>query len=197
MIIGMNHAVLYVRDARRHQALLRRRARVRDRHRRPDGQFVFMRAPRVGEPSRHRLLHDRRRSAAPSPAGRSTVGMYHIAWEVADARRARDDAANGSPPPVRCVGASDHGANKSLYAHDPDGLEFEVMWLVPSRQVGRRGARSDRATARPRRRLARFGGERVRERPDDGRITGSTSSTATSSTTPRSPRPTATASGAA
>jgi catechol-2,3-dioxygenase len=29
------------------------------------------------------------------------------------------------------VGASDHGANKSLYARDPDGLEFEVMWLVP------------------------------------------------------------------
>ena len=29
------------------------------------------------------------------------------------------------------VGAGDHGANKSLYAKDPDGLEFEVMWLVP------------------------------------------------------------------
>ena len=21
--------------------------------------------------------------------------------------------------------------NKSLYAHDPDGIEFEVMWLTP------------------------------------------------------------------
>ena len=29
------------------------------------------------------------------------------------------------------VGASDHGANKSLYAKDPDGIEFEVMWEVP------------------------------------------------------------------
>jgi catechol-2,3-dioxygenase len=29
------------------------------------------------------------------------------------------------------VGASDHGPNKSIYAKDPDGLEFEVMWLVP------------------------------------------------------------------
>ena len=29
------------------------------------------------------------------------------------------------------IGMSDHGVNKSLYARDPDGLEFEVMWLVP------------------------------------------------------------------
>jgi catechol-2,3-dioxygenase len=29
------------------------------------------------------------------------------------------------------VGASDHGVNKSLYAVDPDGLEFEVTWVVP------------------------------------------------------------------
>ena len=40
--------------------------------------------------------------------------------------------------PVRCccergalVGQSDHGATKSLYADDPDGNEFEVMWAVP------------------------------------------------------------------
>ena len=26
--------------------------------------------------------------------------------------------------------------NKSLYAVDPDGLEFEVMWLVPSEYWG-------------------------------------------------------------
>jgi catechol-2,3-dioxygenase len=29
------------------------------------------------------------------------------------------------------VGTSDHGVNKSLYAVDPDGLEFEVTWVVP------------------------------------------------------------------
>ena len=28
-------------------------------------------------------------------------------------------------------GSSDHGPNKSLYARDPDGNEFEVMWLTP------------------------------------------------------------------
>jgi len=34
------------------------------------------------------------------------------------------------------VGASDHGVNKSLYAVDPDGLEFEVMWLTPEKFWG-------------------------------------------------------------
>jgi hypothetical protein len=27
---------------------------------------------------------------------------------------------------------SDHGTTKSLYGKDPDGLEFEVVWLVPA-----------------------------------------------------------------
>jgi catechol-2,3-dioxygenase len=30
------------------------------------------------------------------------------------------------------VGASNHGTTKSLYARDPDGLEFEVVWLIPA-----------------------------------------------------------------
>ena len=34
------------------------------------------------------------------------------------------------------VGASDHGVSKSLYAHDPDGNEFEIMWDVPREDWG-------------------------------------------------------------
>jgi hypothetical protein len=33
------------------------------------------------------------------------------------------------------VGATDHSATKSLYARDPDGLEFEVAWIVPAALV--------------------------------------------------------------
>ncbi|MBV8933443.1 MAG: VOC family protein, partial [Kutzneria sp.] len=33
------------------------------------------------------------------------------------------------------VGASDHTTTKALYAKDPDGLEFEVSWLVPLDKV--------------------------------------------------------------
>ena len=37
------------------------------------------------------------------------------------------------------VGSSDHGVSLSLYAKDPDGLEFEVFWTVPGgRSVGTR-----------------------------------------------------------
>ena len=34
------------------------------------------------------------------------------------------------------VGASDHGGNLSIYSRDPDGLEFEIMWLVPRSEWG-------------------------------------------------------------
>jgi catechol-2,3-dioxygenase len=34
------------------------------------------------------------------------------------------------------VGASDHGATKSLYGKDPDGIEFEILWRVPREDWG-------------------------------------------------------------
>jgi len=56
--------------------------------------------------------------------------MYHAAWEVGeitDLVRARERLlAVGA-----LVGSSDHGASLSLYAKDPDGLEFELFWTVP------------------------------------------------------------------
>jgi catechol-2,3-dioxygenase len=69
-------------------------------------------------------------SAGPSEAGSRTVGLYHLAWEVqtlADlAEIARELTAADA-----LVGASDHGSTKSLYGKDPDGLEFEIVWLIP------------------------------------------------------------------
>ncbi len=128
-IRGMNHAVLYVRDARRTEAFYRDVLGFRPVIEDAGGAFVFMRAP---ESANH---HDIAfftigSGAAPSQAGSQTVGLYHIAWEVGSldelaTMRARLEAAGA------LVGASDHGPNKSLYAKDPDGLEFEVMWLVP------------------------------------------------------------------
>ena len=34
------------------------------------------------------------------------------------------------------TGESSHGATKSIYAHDPDGNEFEVMWMLPREAWG-------------------------------------------------------------
>ena len=130
----MNHAVLYVRDARRQQQfytdVLGFSTVVDD----PDGAFVFMRGP--DSDNHHDIaFFTIGAGAGASDAGSRTVGMYHIAWEVgsldelAAARQRLQDAG-------ALVGASDHGANKSLYAKDPDGLEFEVMWLVPAEYWG-------------------------------------------------------------
>jgi len=139
----MNHAVLYVRDASRHQqfyAEVLGFTTVID----GPGPFVFMRAPK-SENHHDIAFFSIGNDAGPSEAGQRTVGMYHLAWEVAtldelEAMRDRLDAAGA------LIGASDHGANKSLYAKDPDGLEFEVMWLVPAEYWG---DEADKAIVRP------------------------------------------------
>ena len=134
MITGMNHAVLYVRDARRHQQFYETVLGFSTVVEHPDGAFVFLRAP--ASPNHHDLAcFTIGEGAAPSTAGREQVGLYHLAWEVPtladldDYRRRLGEAG-------ALVGASDHGANKSLYAQDPDGIEFEVMWLVPADEWG-------------------------------------------------------------
>jgi catechol-2,3-dioxygenase len=56
--------------------------------------------------------------------------MYHAAWEVddlTDLARARHRLTEAGA----LVGASNHGMSLSLYAKDPDGLEFEIFWTVP------------------------------------------------------------------
>lgn len=129
MITGMNHAVLYVRDARRQQMFYEEVLGFETIVAHPEGIYVFLRAP--GSTNHHDLAcFSIGSGAGPTTAGRDQVGLYHLAWEVptlADLatleRRLRDAGA--------LKGSSDHGVNKSLYAMDPDGIEFEVMWLTP------------------------------------------------------------------
>jgi catechol-2,3-dioxygenase len=131
-ITGMNHAVLYVRDARRHadwyQQVLGFKPVVLD----PGGRYAFMRAP-LSE-NHHDIAFFSIGAAASGPV-RDAVGLYHLAWEVPTLADL-DDAKRRLEAEGALVGASDHGVNKSLYARDPDGLEFEVMWLVPPDRWG-------------------------------------------------------------
>ena len=73
-------------------------------------------------------------TAGDSTAGRSSVGLYHLAWEVGTLGDLLEvgQALQGAGA---LVGASDHGTTKSLYAKDPDGLEFEVCWVVPAEHL--------------------------------------------------------------
>jgi len=127
-VVRLNHAVLYVRDVERTTRFYIDLLGFGIRHQVP-GKAVFLYAP--GSINDHDLgVFAVGSSAKDSTAGSSTVGLYHLAWEVDTleelARLAvvlRDAGA--------LVGASDHGASKSLYAKDPDGLEFEIAWMVP------------------------------------------------------------------
>lgn len=130
----MNHAVLYVREARRTQAFYTDVLGFVPVIEHAAGAYVFMRAP--ASDNHHDIaFFTIGAEAGATQAGKSTVGMYHIAWEVPtlhelETMRERLAAAGA------LVGMSDHGTNKSLYAKDPDGLEFEVMWLVPAAHWG-------------------------------------------------------------
>ena len=125
----LNHAVLYVRDVERSVAFYTEALGFRVITG-ITGRAAFLQA--ADSTNDHDLglfaIGDR---AGDSTAGRSTVGLYHLAWEVdtlAELRRIRDVLTERGS----LVGASDHGSTKALYAKDPDGIEFEVSWLVPA-----------------------------------------------------------------
>lgn len=125
----MNHAVLYVRDIARTVAFYRE---VLDFEVKLEisGQAAFLQAP--ASHNDHDLgLFQVGPNAGPSGAGRTTVGLYHLAWEV-DTLDELERLAQRLREAGALAGASDHGTTKALYAHDPDGLEFEVCWLVPA-----------------------------------------------------------------
>lgn len=80
-ISGMNHLVLHVRDARVHEAFYRDHLDFSTVSDDPVGRFVFMRAP-VSDNHHDIAFFTVGAGAGPSAAGRGTVGMCHVAWEV-------------------------------------------------------------------------------------------------------------------
>jgi catechol-2,3-dioxygenase len=127
----LNHAVLFVRDVERSVTFYRDvlgfapiegMAGLRG--------AAFLRAP--SSTNDHDLgLFEIGAQAAPSGAGRTSVGLYHLAWEV-DTLRDLEELATRLAQAGALVGSSDHSTTKSLYGQDPDGLEFEIAWIVPA-----------------------------------------------------------------
>jgi catechol-2,3-dioxygenase len=127
-VTHLNHAGLYVRDGEVSVAFYRDALGFKVVNEMPGAAFLQAAA----STNDHDLgLFQIGAQAAASGAGRSTVGLYHLAWEVdtlAELARLADElSARGA-----LVGASDHSTTKSLYGHDPDGIEFEVAWVVPA-----------------------------------------------------------------
>ncbi|MCC6435259.1 MAG: VOC family protein [Acidimicrobiales bacterium] len=122
----LNHAVLFVVDAERAKRFYCDVLGFDVAHEIPQ-RAVFLRAR--GSSNDHDLgLFALGDQAAPRDP--RAVGLYHLAWQVDTIdelavieRRLREVGS--------LVGASDHGVSRALYALDPDGNEFEVMWATP------------------------------------------------------------------
>jgi len=124
----LNHAVLYVRDVEQSAAFYQDVLGFRPVMVMPGA--VFLQA--AGSSNDHDLgLFQVGPPATDSPAGRGSVGLYHLAWEV-DTLAELERISTALTAVGALVGASDHGTTKALYAKDPNGLEFEVSWLVPA-----------------------------------------------------------------
>ena len=125
----LNHAVLYVTDAKKSAAFycdVLGFSIVQDN---AGGRAVFIRA---GGSTNH---HDLGLFSIGATGKSRGTGLYHLAWQVDTidelaAIRTKLTAARA------LTGESDHGVSKSLYAQDPDGIEFEVMWMVPESHWG-------------------------------------------------------------
>jgi catechol-2,3-dioxygenase len=155
----LNHAVLFVRDVDRSVAFYRDVLGFGPAMDTVIPGAAFLRAP--GSTNDHDLgLFELGAAAGASNAGRSTVGLYHLAWEVetlADLERLQVALAEAGA----LVGASDHGTTKSLYGADPDGLEFELCWIVPADRLDA-AAIAARSSIRPldlRRETERYGAD--------------------------------------
>jgi catechol-2,3-dioxygenase len=122
----LNHAVLYVNGLQREVEFYTKTLGFEVRMEIP-GQAAFLVSP--GSLNDHDLgLFD---IGTGHSDGRPRVGLYHLAWEVgtlADLVETRERLVEAGA----LVGESDHRLSKSLYAKDPSGIEFEVMWRVPA-----------------------------------------------------------------
>ncbi|MFN2536885.1 MAG: VOC family protein [Mycobacteriales bacterium] len=148
----LNHAVLYVSDVERSVAFYRDILGFRTKLAFPGA--AFLQAP--GSTNDHDLGLFQVGNA-PRQQG---IGLYHLAWEVESLNDLEEHLGKLSEAGA-LVGMSDHGTTKSLYAKDPDGIEFEVVWLIPAHLLT--GAEED-GDPRPKpldlaKEKARYGGD--------------------------------------
>ncbi|MBP1160549.1 VOC family protein [Rhodococcus sp. PvR099] len=126
----LNHAVLFVADLERSLAFYQDVLGFRPL---PGGfpGAAFLQAANSANDHDLGLFQS---PSGPSRARQGDVGLYHLAWEVdtlTDLASMREKLIEAGA----LTGASNHGSTKALYARDPDGIEFEVCWLVPDGRV--------------------------------------------------------------
>ena len=133
----LNHAVLYVGDLAASVDFYQYALGFEVQTEIP-GRMAFLRSPQSAND------HDLGLFAVPGGTAprEPYLGLYHLAWEVgtlAELAEIRSRLVERGA----LVGASDHRVSKSLYAKDPSGIEFEVMWRVPAQAWARETAGGD------------------------------------------------------
>ncbi len=125
-IARLNHAVLYVRDAHHAAQFYKDVFEMEPILEMPGA--VFLKAK--NSLNDHDLGLFSLGDQAPILPRGAAVGLYHLAWQVETLsdlvkfeKKLRDLG--------HFIGASDHGVTKSVYGHDVDKNEFEIMWIVP------------------------------------------------------------------
>ena len=128
----LNHAVLFVSDLDRAVDFYTNVMgfEVLSREDRFNAAFL-----RTSESTNHHDLGLFGLGPAAAPKQQAQVGLYHLAWQVDtldDLATMRDQLiASG-----HISGESSHGATLSVYGFDPDGNEFEIMWMLPREAWG-------------------------------------------------------------
>jgi catechol-2,3-dioxygenase len=132
--VRLNHAVLFVADLERSLDFYQRAFGMQVVAREPRADAAFLRLPRSGN---HHDLGLFGVGHQPQGVGgpRRALGLYHLAWQV-DTIDELVEARTTLAELGALAGESSHGATKSLYAKDPDGNEFEVMWMLPRAEWG-------------------------------------------------------------
>jgi catechol-2,3-dioxygenase len=122
----LNHAVLYVTDLAQVVEFYSYALGFEVRTEIP-GRAAFLRAPESANDHDLGLFEVGHAARPENPH----VGLYHLAWEVGTLPELGEIRARLAERRA-LLGASDHRVSKSLYAKDPSGIEFEVMWRVPA-----------------------------------------------------------------
>ncbi|MBM2615892.1 VOC family protein [Actinoplanes sp. LDG1-06] len=130
--VRLNHAVLFVADLGRAERFYTEVFGMAVAAREPRANAVFLRLPRSG--NHHDLGLFGVGPSAP-PKQRGGIGLYHLAWQV-DTIDELEQARKLLAEAGAYSGESSHGATKSVYGADPDGNEFEIMWMLPRAEWG-------------------------------------------------------------
>ena len=125
--VRLNHAVLFVADLDRAERFYTEVFGMVVAAREPRANAAFLRLPRSGN---HHDLGLFGVGADAPPKRRGGIGLYHLAWQV-DTIDELEQARTTLMKADAYSGESSHGATKSVYGADPDGNEFEIMWMLP------------------------------------------------------------------